>query len=174
MSVFGVHIWNQDIRHVVKGVATGLIEAGKAAFAQGSIVLILESPAQGFSYKYDYNNITKRHFNNSMSGVFEHLDKSDRTKVEGPCCLVPTNHVKGNFRNIALLEALDNEDPSWHEYMGWVSFYNLTTLYGAHVDSRNDCTHIAWSPFLLDPMWINMDEEIERLSVLQRQHHPME
>jgi hypothetical protein len=89
----------------------------------------------------------------------------------GPCCAVPTNYVEGHFKNIALREALDKLDPMWHNFLGWVNFYDITTVYGAHIDRNHDCTHIAWSPFLLDPMWLNIAHETKRLSALQRKNN---
>ena len=158
---FGAHIWDVDL-HTKKGIAMGIIQGAKEAIRRNSLLLVLESPSQGFAYDYDPQLNAIPDMGRGM-GMYRQNSRFYRGNVPGPCCMPPTNYEEGNFRNFVLLGALDEVDPNWRDYVGWVQFYNLTTVQGAHVDHGMDCTHISWSPFLLDPLWIDLRLEIERL-----------
>jgi hypothetical protein len=120
---------------------------------------------QGFAY--DFNNARRPTLDLvNGSGIYYQGLPAYRVWVPGPCCVQPTNKAKGNFRNLALIAALDIKDSEWRQYVGWIQFYNVTAVYGAHVDAGGDCTHVSWSPFHLDTLWVDMANEHRRLHSL--------
>jgi hypothetical protein len=79
---------------------------------------------------------------------------------------------KRNFRNIALLTALDGEDPRWRDYVGWIHFYQIfQQVHNGHKDIDEDCTHFSYSPFFFDPVWQEMEHEILRLQPSSSSFH---
>lgn len=178
---FGVHIWDVDVK-IANGVARGIIEAGKAALARNSTLLVLESPAQHFVYDVDQNgqpvgtgwnnnvesdsmNVNNGHHGDYHSGVFQPgVPFFRQFKVPGPCCQKTTAGKAGNFRNVALLAALNRADPKWRNYVGWIPFYHISQqVYNGHVDLFADCTHFIYSPAFFDPLWQSIEYEVMRL-----------
>ena len=98
------------------------------------------------------------------SGVFQQYSKFHRSRISGACCLPTEAGELGNFRNVALLAALDKVDPAWREYVGWIHFYHISQqVYNGHKDVEQDCTHFSYSPLLFDPLWQEMEQELVRL-----------
>jgi len=163
---FGVHIWDEDLG-VVNGVARGIIAAGKEALQRNSTLLVLESPAQHFVYDIGRNGEPIPASDN-RSGLYQQNNKFFRTKVSGPCCQKTNANSQGNFRNIALLAALDKADPEWRNYVGWIHIYHITQqVENGHKEADVDCTHFSYNPFFFDPLWQEMEYEIVRLQQKQ-------
>lgn len=159
---FGVHIWDVDAG-VAGGIARGIIAAGKAAQARNSTLLVLESPAQHFVYDVDSEGQEVPASDNS-SGLYQQENEFYRGQVSGPCCRKTVASDKGNFRNVALLEALELADPAWRNYVGWIPFYHISQqVHNGHVDVQQDCTHFSYSPLFYAPLWQAMEQEILRL-----------
>lgn len=159
---FGVHIWQEDVG-VVQGIARGIVEAGRWARAHNCTLLILECPAQHFVY--DVNRVGSRiPDSGNHSGDFQPGAQYHRHKFSGPCCRKTMPGNSGNFRNLALLEALTTVDPNWREIVGWIPFYDVSQqVYNGHVDSNADCTHFAYSPMFFDALWQAIECEVVRL-----------
>lgn len=160
---FGTHIWNTDI-HTAPGIARGLIQSARAIRELNATLLFLESPSQHFIYDYKLgsNGLQRRKDIQGYSGVWNqnlvHL-----APVGGPCCGKITKSKEGNFRNEALLSALRKQDRLWQHHLGWIKFYDMSTIEGSKLDRKNDCTHPSYSPFFFDPIWRGIEDELVRL-----------
>eukprot|EP01041_Mallomonas_annulata_P008060 gene8060-16528_t len=162
---FGTHIWNTpNDRSRAKGIAMGIIDAGKRIKEFNGTLLILESPAQHFVYDIGHGDIHMSDTGN-YSGVFQHkLGCSYKKYNPGSCCGKTINSPEGNFRNIDLLRELNALDPLWTTYVGWIIFYEPTQIVdNGNIEHNCDCTHFAWTPFFYDPIWKSFENEITRL-----------
>jgi hypothetical protein len=162
---FGAHIWNnKNDLDVARGIALGIIDAAKLAISKGSLILILESPAQHFVYDIA-QNFSAVNDEGNYTGDFLPSNQFYRKNVAGPCCRATIRSDDGNYRNIKLKHELDEIDIAWRSYVGWVSFYDISQIvHNGHADAGGDCTHFAWSPQWLEALWHFMQHEILRLA----------
>ena len=147
----------------------GILRSAREALLNGSIFVVLESPAQHFVYDID-SKLQPQYDLGNYSGAYLPEQPFYRGKIPGACCRPINNTAYGNYRNEALINTLNSLDPIWRTYVGWLHFYDITQKAdNVNLDESADCTHIAYSSYFLDPMWQELEVEIIRLDKLMNE-----
>ena len=119
-----------------------------------------------------FRETAAQHYSQLPGGEFDiqtvHTVKYSPTDF---CC--DKNHSSAsvqnsNWRNRKFLHYLSQIDSSWNNYIGWIPFYNLSHhLSDIHIGLNHhfdvDCSHFAYYPFILAPLWYDIEDKFNRL-----------
>ena len=119
-----------------------------------------------------FRETAAQHYSQLPGGEFDiqtvHTVKYSPTDF---CC--DKNHSSAsvqnsNWRNRKFLHYLSQIDSSWNNYIAWLPFYNLSHhLYDIHIGLNHhfdvDCSHFAYYPFILAPLWYDIEDKFNRL-----------
>jgi hypothetical protein len=170
---YGLHVLTPKIAAwSLHGMIRGIMKSIQMLASQGSKASFFfrETSSQVFA---------------SSEGLIKHLDDKRLTfNVDGSysamqahlspqrpsfCCEFPrTVSTESDWRNHLIRQYLQDIDPDWSRYVGWIPFYNLSLeLYDLRAESHRpnivDCTHFIYLPTAYLRLW----EEI-RIGYLNR------
>lgn len=160
---FGLHVVNEgDLHKEYFEAILNIAKEGRGSF----YVLWRETSAQHFAFRknglYFGENTGSNHSNSGFPP--DHY-----------CCDALSSHdpssrydVIADWRNVKARTFLDELDPLWSRYIGWVPFYDFTdTLYDMHLEANyafnSDCTHLLYTPFLMAKHYVDTQVAFDAL-----------
>eukprot|EP01041_Mallomonas_annulata_P002100 gene2100-4105_t len=153
----GLHIQRYNAEWSLQATAKALLELAKESKGQYYII---------------FRETSAQHFNQFEGGDHDETDRSPYfIPSKSFCCGYSRNESAiqmKNWRNKMFYKYLDELDPQWKTYLGWIPFFNMSLeMYDLHPESNlhqhADCTHYVYLPFRMLSFWTSIGSVLEHL-----------